>query len=377
LHPDDRLAFLVKDSLAPRRYSGAAGGILFPFSSAGLGGFLPTSPTEDVMVRRSCRGFTLIELLVVIAIIAILIGLLLPAVQKVREAAARMSCSNNIKQIAIGVHSYHDANGRFPYNGDPANGLGCCDTTNFRYWSWMARILPYIEQDNVFRTYGMGNNPEPTQGSANGRALANTFIKTYKCPSDTTPDLRTGIANYPSNVSLASTSYKGVSGSHWTHPGTAVSNNNSWPNNVGPGMGDGVTGNPCGNGMFCREDNKRRLRMENITDGTSNTLMIGEDVGSLNIHNAWAYANGANGTCAIPLNVGGRPLTVHSAPPNITPNVAPGQWPNVYSFRSLHPGGANFALADGSVRFVRQSINLANYRNACTHAGGEVTNLDN
>jgi prepilin-type N-terminal cleavage/methylation domain-containing protein/prepilin-type processing-associated H-X9-DG protein len=316
------------------------------------------------MPLRNRRAFTLIELLVVIAIIAILIGLLLPAVQKVREAAARMKCSNNVKQIALAVHGYHDANGRFPYNGDPATGLGCCDTNSTtvgRQWSFLARMLPHVEQDNLFRTYGMNVNPEPTLGSTAGRALANTFVPAFKCPSDITPDFRTNVANYPSGVSVASTSYKGVSGSHFTHGGGGT-----YANNLGAGQGDGITGNPCSNGIFCREDNKRKVTMANITDGTSNTLMIGEDVGIMNIHNAWAYANGANGVCAIPLNLGEKLIR----PPGV--DVTPGNWPNVYSFRSMHSGGANFGLADGSVRFVRDSMDLTTYRAASSMDRGEV-----
>ena len=135
--------------------------------------------------------------------------------------------------------------------------------------------------------------------------------------------------------------------------------------------GADIIGANCGNGIFCREDNRRRFRMEYITDGTSNTLMIGEDVGIMNDHNAWAYANGANGVCAIPLNLG----TLLIRPAGV--NVSPSFWPNVYSFRSMHPGGANFALADGSVRFVRDSISPDLWRAMGTARGGEPINVDN
>jgi prepilin-type N-terminal cleavage/methylation domain-containing protein/prepilin-type processing-associated H-X9-DG protein len=311
---------------------------------------------------RNRRAFTLIELLVVIAIIAVLIGLLLPAVQKVREAAARMKCSNNLKQIAVAVHSYNDANNRFPYNGDPTFGTGCCNQSRAE-WSFLARSLPFMEQDNLYKAGGLGSSPEAAMNSATGLTLLRTVVPTFRCPSDPTPDVRTDGANW-APTPVASTSYKGVSGSHYTHGGT----NSNYTNNLGGGMGDGLTGNPCGNGIFCREDNKRKLTLGQITaaDGTANTLMIGEDVGAMNIHNAWAYANGANGTCAIPLNLGEKLIR----PAGV--NVAPSWWPNVYSFRSMHSGGANFALADGSVRFVRDSIDLATYRNASSWSGGEV-----
>jgi prepilin-type N-terminal cleavage/methylation domain-containing protein/prepilin-type processing-associated H-X9-DG protein len=313
------------------------------------------------MPLRNRRAFTLIELLVVIAIIAILIGLLLPAVQKVREAAARMSCSNNLKQLGIAVHSYNDTRGRFPHNGDPALNEGCCDTSGSRHWSWLARMLPFIEQDNLFKQYNMGNNPEPTMSAA--AAMINTHVKTHRCPSDTTPDLRTGVANFPASQSVASTSYKGVSGSQWTHGGGGT-----FRNDLGAaGGGDGVLGS---NGIFFRVDFRRTLSLGLVSgaDGLSNTLMIGEDIGSMNVHNAWAYANGAVGTCAIPLN-----NAMKQGDPGFN---NPGDWPNVYSFRSRHPGGANFALADGSVRFVSQSMALATYRNAATWNGGETLGSD-
>src|SRR5688572_29808813 len=114
--------------------------------------------------HRARVGFTLIELLIVIAIIAILIGLLLPAVQKVRSAAARMACSNNLKQLGLAVHNFHDSQNRFPYNGSTTTGTpGCClssntATANFStpMWSWLARILPYVEQDNLYKQAGIG-----------------------------------------------------------------------------------------------------------------------------------------------------------------------------------------------------------------------------
>src|SRR5262245_38881060 len=170
------------------------------------------------------RAFTLIELLVVIAIIAILIGLLLPAVQKIRETANRMSCSNKLHQLSLACHNYHDANGTLPRNGSAVNlldshnrgperqGTGCCGFNSAPRWSWIARVLPYVEQDNLYR---QANIEIGNANSAGARATEAAILPLLACPSDTTqPRARTNSADL-GGILVGVTSYKGVSGSNW------------------------------------------------------------------------------------------------------------------------------------------------------------------
>ncbi len=311
---------------------------------------------------RTRSAFTLIELLVVIAIIAILIGLLLPAVQKVREAAARMSCSNNLKQIGIAVHSYHDANGRIPFSWSPGN-YGYDD--NGRSWSWLSQILPYIEQNNLYNAGQLGTSgglsgvapAAPVLTFNQAQAVHATQIKTFLCPSDPSNSIaQTNRANGSTGSGAGNTNYKGVAGSNWQWGSFQ-----NYPNGNGNGL-------DAGNGMFYRSDNNRAMTLIGVTDGLTNTLMVGEDLASFNTHCAWARANYSTGTCSIPLN-----NAMQAGQPGFN---NPGDWPNVYSFRSRHTGGAQFALGDGSVRFVRQSIDINQYRAASTATGGEVSNLD-
>lgn len=336
------------------------------------------------------RAFTLIELLVVIAIIAILIGLLLPAVQKVREAAARMSCTNNIKQLALACHNYHDANGTLPRNGDPARlldshnrgtqgqGTGCCGNATPR-WSWIARTLPFFEQDNLAR---QGNAPignmNVTTGGFDAIAMYRTDIKNLTCPSDTTqPRVLTDRANLGT---AAVSSYKGVSGANWGTDffGVTSDQNFSTPyRNPTSGSGNLAqlqNGLERGDGLFWRADIRTgNMPLTAITDGTSNTFLVGEDIPIYVRWNEWAAPNGAVGTCAIPMNVGniiGDPDT------GFDTSAKTSRWPTRYSFRSNHSGGCNFANADGSVRFVRQSIPLQTYWALATRAGGEVNAND-
>ena len=248
-----------------------------------------------------------------------------------------------------------------PHNNDLSTkgNPPCCWNATTRQWSWLVRILPYLEQQNLYIAGGFGNNPEPLTDPAIPaiKDFIATVVPTLRCPSDTTPSTRTDTYNWPAGTVMAVTSYKGVSGGNWAWGVTTYSD---------PQFGtDGLNN---GNGIFFRQDAKRPFGITDISDGTSNTLMVGEDIGSMNRHNAWVYSNSSNGTCGIPLNnamVMGQPGYND-----------PADWPNVYSFRSRHTGGANFTVADASVRFVRDSIALVNYRNACSCAGGETTGLD-
>ncbi len=306
-----------------------------------------------MLPARNRRAFTLLELLVVLAIIGVLLGLLLPAVMKVREAASRISCASNLKQLGLAVHTYHDSQGILPcgqFQGPYGTG------PNSRAWSWLAHLLPYLDQQNLSQSGGI---PFRTlQGSG---VLADR-VPLFFCSSDNAGAV--GVTEHAGNlpgVSVGLTNYKGVSGANWgmDFQGKPVRLQTDWPNRGTNGSFDGLAN---GDGMMYRSDWVRGIRLTSVTDGTSNTFMIGEDVPSLNDWCTWPYSNNAYGTCAIPPNVkrpdGG--------------SYDPGDWQNTWSFRSRHSGGLNFALADGSVHFIPNSIDLTLYRALATVSGGEV-----
>jgi prepilin-type N-terminal cleavage/methylation domain-containing protein/prepilin-type processing-associated H-X9-DG protein len=316
-----------------------------------------------VNLCRPRSAFTLIELLVVIAIIAILIGLLIPAVQKVREAANNAKCQNNLHQLGEAVHNYHGTFGRIPPNATALSYSWAADSTaaGSTRWTWIARILPYIEQETLANTY---NIPTGTMGAA--QAGMATIIPILLCPSDGTEAANpaTDWANI-NGISMGLTNYKGVSGSNWGYNSGSTFTTAFPVSDPNPPAGvNAQDGLDHGNGIFYRTDGNRKLRITDIKDGTSNTFMIGESMHSVDEHcGGWAYANYVNATCAIPLNYADTGKTYTN-------------WPNRYSFHSLHTGGANFCLADGSVRFVSNSIDLATYRGLSTIKGGEPVSLE-
>jgi prepilin-type N-terminal cleavage/methylation domain-containing protein/prepilin-type processing-associated H-X9-DG protein len=303
-------------------------------------------------MRRQHRGFTLIELLVVIAIIAILIGLLLPAVQKVREAAARMACQNNLKQIGIACHSYHDANQSLPpgYRATMSYLDGATDTAPG--WGWAAYLLPQLEQDNLYRQI---NFNQPVQNSP----AIQTLVKVFLCPSDTPPPSAFPITDPTgATITLAAPS--------------------SYAATCGPDASD--VADPTGQGIFYRNS---KTRFTDITDGTSNTVMIGD--------RAWSDSQGiwAGAPSSAILRPGPRNPWQYVTAPAPTLVLAHNNWLNIKSdadgglddFSSYHTGGANLLFADGSVHFLR-SITADGpehwaFQALGTRAGGEViTGID-
>ena len=334
-----------------------------PFQSFGHRGF-----NMPGFLKRG--GFTLIELLVVIAVIAILIAMLIPAVQKVRESANRTTCQNNLKQLAIGCHSYHDANKTLPRNGSGAHltishgaGTGCCGA-GYPHWSWIARILPYLEQSDTYHQAGIPLGK--LDASAATLAAIAKPLGVLQCPSDEPTPPRKTTADLD-GVLVGLTHYKGVAGSNWGKDFWPGEGDFSTPYR-NQGANKSYNGLENGDGIFYRGDirnGKRSLR--SIADGTSNTFMIGEDIPSLILWNAWSYSNGCTATCGIPPNTG---VVIPSLGA-----IDAGNWPERYSFRSRHPGGLQFAMADGSVHFIRQDIAVSTYRALATIRGDEAVNV--
>jgi prepilin-type N-terminal cleavage/methylation domain-containing protein/prepilin-type processing-associated H-X9-DG protein len=307
------------------------------------------------MTRLSVRrGMTLIEVLVVISIIGMLMSLLLPAVQASREAARRAQCQNSLKQLSSAVEGFHSAHGRFPpgHFGGPY-GTG----PDSHAWSWTAEILPLIERRDV---YELGNIREQTLASS---MATSQQLPLLLCPSSGAAGLRTDGGDFP--LPVGESTYKAVNGSNWGTDATwppglniVTSIATDWAHQGTNGSYDGLDE---GDGPMFRSDYDTRQSKDRIRDGTSHTLLIGEDVPSESAYLSWPYANHAYGTCAIPPNRKGKSIA---------------DWPNNYSFRSQHPGGLNFALADGSVRWINDAIELRVYRAIATIDGGELIGDD-
>jgi len=319
------------------------------------------------MLNRSRRGFTLIELLVVIAIIAVLVGLLLPAVQKVRESAARAKCQNNLHNLGIALHAYHDTNNQLPAGAQglmnpPSGGTAVKGT------SWLVLILPQVEQAPLYAQYNFGQD----YYSANNLNIAIQRVPIYYCPSGSKEASGNTTLEVASNgVASNTTHYYGIMGPSGTS--AYLPANTSYPQGS-------QTGNLPDNsaysllGMLPYYDNtfpaqKGIVQLTDVLDGTSNTLMVGEmsytlPPGQTNIYVSWTRGN--NGGAGAAKNI---------LYPINSPQPLNGTNFNDLSMGSNHTGGANFALGDASVRFVKQNINMDNYKAISTIAGREAAQV--
>ncbi|MGF1582400.1 MAG: DUF1559 domain-containing protein [Gemmataceae bacterium] len=325
--------------------------------------------------RKARSAFTLIELLVVIAIIAILIGLLLPAVQKVRAAAARMSCSNKLKQIGLALHNYEDTHKNLPageYDDDHRN------------WGWGMFLLPYLEQKNLYDQLRAVDVWVPPSGGGGrnglnvdtlggrhdvngvGAPFAKESISAYLCPSDNLPRF--------ANNGYAKSNYCGN-----------IGNLQNWPSFSSFGCASGVKGNQ-NNGMLLYANDNNQTWVTSVAevtnlDGTSNTVMVGEvtetnRVSSNNINDGcfpiWAGGNPNGHGCGQRL---GLASTFRIMDVDFFMNRRDATDESDLSFGSKHTGGANFAFADGAVRFLSETIDPLIYRAIGSRDGGETVSL--
>jgi prepilin-type N-terminal cleavage/methylation domain-containing protein/prepilin-type processing-associated H-X9-DG protein len=338
------------------------------------------------------QGFTLIELLVVIAIIAVLIGLLLPAVQKVREAAARSSCSNNLKQIGVALHNYHTTVKRLPpakinsgsyvLPANPPSGYNYYPNKPYKVYNHtgFTLLLPYIEQGPLYQKYDfnlpasnscwnvvsesspyaqsqkfLANYPTGVTGTTNAAVVA-TPISTYTCPSDTTPPTIDNNANppygpYASTGARSNYLFSCADADDYSAPYV--------PSRSGAGM-FGING---------------ACRFEEVRDGTSNTLMVGESR-QMGVSSSYGprWGSGTH-TSVTGLVYVGDLWTAINYPYSPTASGITAQLQYAWVFGSWHTGGANFVFGDGSVRFLTNSTPVATLYALATIAGGETVDI--
>ncbi|WP_437192167.1 DUF1559 domain-containing protein [Planctomicrobium sp. SH527] len=329
-------------------------------------------PTSNVPVPRHLRvirqrkGFTLIELLVVIAIIAILIALLLPAVQQAREAARRSQCKNNMKQLGLALHNYHDTVNTFPPSalGRCKSQLTASTLLNTNGWTL---LLPYIEQSALYNKYNFGApgttwdstanavdaSPGPDPVTTGNAAVVKTLLQAFLCPSD------------PGSQFQGATNHYGISA---TNTGTGGARTTY--DFVNAGLSTGV----CAENWLTSATTTRRMFGENsrcrigdIIDGTSNTVAVAET--TLEVYNGKGNAWGYRGWVMSGVDLAANTINNWTYPSVPTIIGRLGSWGRP---GSLHTGGMHILLADGSVRFLSENVDTTTRRNLSYMADGQV-----
>ncbi|PQO34661.1 DUF1559 domain-containing protein [Bremerella cremea] len=296
------------------------------------------------------HGFTLVELLVVIAIIGVLIALLLPAVQQAREAARRMQCSNNHKQIGLAMHNYHDT-----YNSFPAGTYGCC------WGTWQVSILPYVEQNNLYENYNVDDKygSAPRYGSTENLDVTSQRLEAFTCPSDT-PNAPLGTAP----LAITSHNYAANYG------------------NTGYAQQANLNGEVFGGAPFeyVSGGSNEYYGFKDIVDGTSNTLLAAEVLQgqSRDLRGFTWWGDASSFTAYLPPNAS-EPDRIYSSSYcnslpqlNLPCDVSTSSAPTMFAARSRHPGGVQVTLCDGSSRFIAETIRLDVWRYLATTRGREV-----
>lgn len=305
-------------------------------------------------VVRSRRGFTLVELLVVIAIIGVLVALLLPAVQAAREAARRMQCQNHLKQIGLALHNYHDTFLSFPPAGIKSNET-----------SWHALVLPFLELRNLYEQFNFNQGAyDSGTGHVGRNAVALNRVAGFLCPSSPVDKMQ---LNLPSNQNAPeiingvvpyTTHYYGVLG----------------PKGANPNGGNYIIGLTSGHGDHSKQgifQCNDKIRIADVIDGTSSTFLVGEN--SLHLQQYGSRFRSWMRGCDTDNASGGARNIVNGIN---TPVLATATVFNDIAMGSHHPGGTNFNLADGSVRFVSQTVNLGVYRSTASRDGGESLTIE-
>ena len=345
--------------------------------------------------RRS--GFTLIELLVVIAIIAVLISLLLPAVQSAREAARRAQCVNNLKQIGLAIHNYESSFSIFPPGAmavSPSQGWGAWSNNGV---TWRVLILPQMEQTNKYNAFNFSLQ-EGAQGDS-GLTAWNASVPAFLCPSDGEHDNGFRPANVttgqypmfypPSATKCPIVNYNMSFGDNYAIGNLSNGGVNPWETPCsGPLAGQPQIGFPgfwgttydcaitaTGSGRMRGFSDYRTMNtatMASVTDGTSNTIIVGEGLPAEDANNEFWTATSAGAGTTIPMNWSTKLAVDGFGSTNWNSRLSYA----ARGFKSRHPGGVNFLFADGSVKFLKNSINRATYAALGSRNGGEVISAD-